>query len=70
MKHNETLVFDQVLNTTSGAITGAIMRPIKYPNLNAGVYQAIPGETLNVQEDADVQEDVEEVVQQVVQEDG
>jgi hypothetical protein len=63
-KQNETLVFDQVLNTTSGAITGAIMRPISYPTLNVGVDQTIPGDIPEVQEDVHVD------VQQVVQEEG
>jgi hypothetical protein len=36
-KQGQTLVFDQVLNTNSGAITGVIMRPITYPNVNVGV---------------------------------
>jgi hypothetical protein len=41
-KQGETLVLDQVLNTTSGAITVVIMRPVTYPNLNVGVELKTP----------------------------
>jgi hypothetical protein len=59
-KQGETLVFDQVLHTTSGAITGVIMRPVTYPNLNVGV------ELKNLK--SPVQDIVQEVVQKVIQE--
>jgi hypothetical protein len=50
-KQGETLVFDQILNTTPSAITGVIMRPITCPNLNVGVDPIAPAPIPIVQED-------------------
>jgi hypothetical protein len=36
-KDNRTLVFDQVLPTSSGAITGVIMQPDVIPHAHVGV---------------------------------
>jgi hypothetical protein len=58
--HNpdESIIFYQVLQTTSGAITGVIMQPVQIPSVNVGL------DTI-VQEKAIVQEDaVEEAVVQ------
>jgi hypothetical protein len=55
-KHNESIIFDQVLQTTSGAITGVVMQPVRILSVNVGL------DTI-VQEEAIVQEDaVEEAV--------
>jgi hypothetical protein len=52
-KHNESIDFDQVLETTSGAITGVIMQPVQIPNVNVGVDSLVYNQTAptNIQED-------------------
>jgi DNA repair photolyase len=60
-KHCETLVFDQILNTTPGASTGVMMRPIIYPNINVGADHIAPVPIPAAQ--ADVQQDFQEDVE-------
>jgi hypothetical protein len=63
-KHNESIVFDQVLGTTSGAITGVIKQPVQIPDVNVGVDSLVDNQTapITIQEDDPVPEIVQEEV--------
>jgi hypothetical protein len=41
-KQVESLIFDQVLQSTLGAITGVIMRPVTVSDVNVGVDPIVP----------------------------
>jgi hypothetical protein len=55
--HGESLIFDQVLQTTLGAITGVIMRSVTVSNVNVGVdpiVSVFPTNPVPIQEDVPV----------------
>jgi hypothetical protein len=57
-KQGESLIFDQVLQTTSGAINGVIMRPDTVSNVNVGVDPIVPIVPIVPTVPAPIQEDV------------
>jgi hypothetical protein len=60
-KQGESLIFDQVLQTTSGAIAGVIMRPDTISNVNVGadpIVQVVPTVPAPIQEDVPIVDNV------------
>jgi hypothetical protein len=62
-KHDESIIFDQVLQTMSGAITGVIMQPVQISSGNVGLDSIVYEEAIVQVDDVEAAVVQEEVVE-------